>query len=792
MILRRIKRFFAPPLSADPEKDVSIKLLYGLMYITFGVAVIYRIIHPIISEKPKNAYYSFYIIPSAVILCHLLAKSGRIKLGANILIFLQWLAICVVSMREGGVHATAFSQFMVIIVLASLVLGERGALVYTILSFISGLVSIFLKSKGYIPSPVHPSGEWSAFIANSVGFFMAWILMKFGLSGLFKIREELSRAQIDAKLGGLIMNMESQEVTLSKEYRIMLGDTKAKESLTLPMSRFIEKYVEGEDKMKVPAVLSEGLKNFDDPSYYVEFIFKAKGDDGKTRYILAKGKYKDPIIGYGTGQDITEKHIAGEEIKASQELFSKVFKLSPYATSISNFEDGRYVDVNDGFIELLGYSREELIGKTSVELGIWLNADERERFKDKIIKDGFLHNEEVIFKTKDGRLLQVEFSTRFAIIDGEARMINMVKDVSSKKEAQELRVLNNEISAQNELIAKQKAELESTLEYLQKTQNQLILSEKMASLGQLVAGIAHEINNPIGVIRAANESVKSHFDRVLDRMQEAASVLESLTSEAKKEFYSLLTKGRSYQEIIPPKEVRAKTKILETKLKTLGMFESRNLAEGLVEAGLEDAVEDFPLLFRGEKVSQVLQYALDEILASRSSKLVDMSVDRTSKIVYALKNFSHFSNGGPKASVNLKESIDTVLTIYQNQLKSGIEIIKEYEEIPSVPGYSDDLLHVWTNLIYNAAQAMSFKGVLKIKVCNKDKNSIQVRISDNGPGIPESIQERIFEPFFTTKAPGEGSGLGLDIVKRIVENHGGLVGFETSPEGTSFLITLPK
>ncbi|TGK08397.1 PAS domain S-box protein [Leptospira selangorensis] len=793
MNLQRLKRSIYPPLSADPEKDVSIKLLYGLMYITFTVAVLYRIIHPLISEKPKNVYYSFYIIPTAVIICHLLAKSGRVKLGSNIMIFLQWLALCIVSMREGGVYATSFSQFMIIIVLASLILGQIGSLFYALLSFSVGLLSIYLKSKGMIPAPNFPTGEWSAFIGNSVGFFMSWILMKFGLSGLSKIREELSRAQIHAKLGGITLNLETKEVTLTKEYRIMLGDKSAKGSVTILMDQFLEKYIEGDDKERIVSILAEGAKHFNDPSYSTEFIFKAKGDDGKTRYILAKGKYKDSIIGYGTGQDITEKHIAGEEIKASQELFSKVFKLSPYATSISNFEDGTYVDINDGFTELLGFTREEAIGRTSVELGIWLSSAEREFFKEKIIKDGFLHNEEVTFRTKDGRYLQVEFSTRFTVIDGERRMINMVKDVSSKKEAEKLKILNNEISAQNELIEKQKTELESALAHLQKTQNQLILSEKMASLGQLVAGIAHEINNPIGVIRAANESVKSHFDRVLDRMQEAASVLQNLGNEAKIEFQTLLKKGRAYQEIIPPKVVRAKTKILESRLKELGIFEARNLAEGLIEAGLEAALEDFPKLFTGEKIQQVLQYALDEIQASRSSKLVDMSVDRTSKIVYALKNFSHFSNGGPKAPVDIRESIDTVLTIYQNQLKSGIEIIKEYEAgTPIVPGYSDDLLHVWTNLIYNAAQAMGFKGILKINVGNREKDKICIKISDNGPGIPESIQERIFEPFFTTKAPGEGSGLGLDIVKRIVENHGGTIGFETSSDGTAFLVILPQ
>ncbi|TGK01417.1 PAS domain S-box protein [Leptospira langatensis] len=791
MLFSYLKKILAPPVHTDAEKAVSIRLLYGLMYVTLIVAVLFRIIHPLVSQ-PKDVYYSFYLIPAAVIVCHILAKKGRIKLGAHLFILLEWLALLLVMRKEGGVHATAFSLFMVIILLASMLLGNFVALMYALASFFAGAFSIFLMEKGKIPAPTLPE-HWAALVGNSIGFFVTFVLMRFGLGGLNRVRQELSQAHLTAKLGGWILNVDTLVLTLSKEYRILLGEKDAKESITLSFETFLQKYVEAEeDRKRISLVLQEALNYRKDPNYSADFIFQAKGDDGKQRYILVHGKYKDHSLAYGTGQDITEKYLAEEEIKASQELFSKVFKLSPYASSISNFEDGRYIDINDGFTRLMGYTREEAIGKTSIELGIWADPKDRDHFKEQIAKEGFLYNEETLFRAKDGRIFTVEFSTRFAMIDGEARMINMVKDISERKEAEQLRILNNEISAQNELIAKNKRELEEALEYQKKTQNQLVLSEKMAALGQLVAGIAHEINNPIGVIRAANESVKSHFMSPIEKMKAAAFVLGNLNVETAKDFEDLLTQGRRYQEILPPKEVRAKTKILEAKLKELGIEESRNLAEGLVEAGLENALEDYPKLFQGEKTREILQYALDEIIANRSSKLIEMSVDRTSKIVYALKNFSHFRTGGPKSEVNLKESIDTVLTIYQNQLKSGIEIVKEYEHTPAIQAYSDDLLHVWTNLIYNAAQAMNFKGILKIKICKPKMESIQIRISDTGPGIPESIQERIFEPFFTTKAPGEGSGLGLDIVKRIVENHDGSIHFETSPDGTTFFVNLPN
>ncbi|TGK61611.1 PAS domain S-box protein [Leptospira wolffii] len=792
MIRETLRKILSPPIYMDAEKAVSVRLLYGLMTVSFSVSVLFRIVHPFVADKPKDTYYSFYIIPSAVLFCHALAKFGRIKLGTHILVFLQWLALSIVMLRETGVYAVAFSLFMVVITLSSLLLGNWVALAYTVGSILVGFCSVYFRMHGWIkPLPPMP-GEWAVLTGNAIGFFMILILLRFGLGGFKKVREELSKAHIGAKLGSWSLDTSNLELTLSKEYRILLGETKARESVSMSFDSFLSTYVEEEEREKLREILANARRNREDRNFSVEFIYRAKGADGKIRYILTKGKYNDSFMGFGTGQDITEKHIAEEDLKTSQELFSKVFKLSPYATSISNYEDGKYLDINDGFTKMFGYTREDAVGTTSVELGLWPDPEVRDRYKEKIIKEGVLLNEETFFRAKDGRLILSEFSSRFVVIDGTMRMINIVKDISARKEAEELRSLNNEISARNELIAAQKKELESTLDNLKKAQNQLILSEKMAALGQLVAGIAHEINNPIGVIRAANESVKSHFHRSMERMEDAASIISRLNEKSKEDFQSLIRKGRYHKDILPPKEARAKTKILEAKLKDLGIAEARNLAEGLVDVGLESALEDYPRLFTGKHTKEVLQYAVDEIQASRSSNLIEMSVDRTSKIVYALKNFSHFSGGGPKSEVNLFESVDTVLTIYQNQLKSGIEIVKDYETLPPIQAYSDDLLHVWTNLIYNAIQAMEYKGTLKIGIQKSGDSETQVWISDSGPGIPENIQPRIFEPFFTTKAPGEGSGLGLDIAKRIVENHGGTIRFETSPNGTTFFVNLPN
>jgi len=132
-----------------------------------------------------------------------------------------------------------------------------------------------------------------------------------------------------------------------------------------------------------------------------------------------------------------------------------------------------------------------------------------------------------------------------------------------------------------------------------------------------------------------------------------------------------------------------------------------------------------------------------------------------------------------------------VLTLCQNQLKKGIEVVKNYEDIPDILCYPDELNQVWTNLIYNAIHAMDGSGRLGIDIAGQGSD-IAVRITDSGHGIPEAIRERIFEPFFTTKPAGEGSGLGLDLVRKIIDRHQGRIEVESQPGKTTFSVFLPK
>jgi len=169
---------------------------------------------------------------------------------------------------------------------------------------------------------------------------------------------------------------------------------------------------------------------------------------------------------------------------------------------------------------------------------------------------------------------------------------------------------------------------------------------------------------------------------------------------------------------------------------------------------------------------------------------IESSTSRISDLVRAIKEYT-FMDQAPLQNVDIVKSLETTLIILNHKLKHGVEVQRDYEKIPlMVNSFGSELSQVWTNLIDNAIDAMGGKGVLRIRVYRQDDNVV-VEIGDNGPGIPEDIEAHMFEPFFTTKKVGEGTGLGLDTVQRIVRKHHGSVQVNSVPGDTRFQVWLP-
>uniref|UniRef100_UPI00187F17E0 sensor histidine kinase n=1 Tax=Microcoleus sp. LEGE 07076 TaxID=915322 RepID=UPI00187F17E0 len=256
-------------------------------------------------------------------------------------------------------------------------------------------------------------------------------------------------------------------------------------------------------------------------------------------------------------------------------------------------------------------------------------------------------------------------------------------------------------------------------------------------------------------------------------------------------FLSLMYSSRQQNYALSTREKRELKKGLKQQLESAEIDNIDSIANILVNIGLQGNLEEFLPLLKDPESENIIKTAYDFASIYRSAKTIATATERAAKVVFALKNYARYDINSEKLQVNITEGIETVLTLYQNQIKQGVEIVRNYEaELPAALCYPDELNQVWTNLIHNALQAMENQGTLTIDARQQDTNVV-VKITDSGKGIPPEILPKIFEPFFTTKPAGEGSGLGLDIVEKIIKKHQGKIDVKSVPGQTEFTVSVP-
>ncbi|WP_413166040.1 ATP-binding protein [Capilliphycus salinus ALCB114379] len=340
----------------------------------------------------------------------------------------------------------------------------------------------------------------------------------------------------------------------------------------------------------------------------------------------------------------------------------------------------------------------------------------------------------------------------------------------------------------NQKIANHCQALAQAVSEFKQTQKKLVQSEKMVALGQLIAGIAHEINTPLGAIYASVQNLSNALDYTLEKLP---FLLRKLSTPQQEDFLKLLAETRLNNNIpLSFREERQFKRNLEQQLVNRGFKEPEMTAQLLVEMGISEITTPIHRLLEASNSTEILDTAYHLVLQSRNRDNIKLAVEKASKIVAALKRYVHCDRCDCMTTARISEEIDTLLTLYQHELKQGIQVSTTYQDLPEIWCYPDQLNQVWANLIQNAIHAMGNQGKLEI-IAARRSNFIQVQIIDSGCGISPEIQNKIFEPFFTTKEAGVGTGLGLDIVRQIVIQHRGHIEVESQPGRTSFTVYLP-
>ncbi len=511
----------------------------------------------------------------------------------------------------------------------------------------------------------------------------------------------------------------SNEVYFSPRWKQMLGY--AEDELPNKLESWSEN-VYPEDLPRAMQAIEAYLQK-KSPNYHAEFRMYHK--NGTDVNILSRGSVvRDaegrPLRIVGTHVDMTEQKRIEYLLRESEQKFRTIFNSTEDAMML--LDNNGFFDCNEATLRTFGCkTADEFCNKHPADLSPPSQTDGSESLEkaNQMIAIAMTQGKnffEWTHRRTDGQDFPAEVLLSAMQLDGRPILQATVRDITARKQAEQLQ--------QQQYIELQQANKE-----LKETQQQLLQSEKMASIGQLAAGVAHEINNPVGYISSNITTMKGY---IKDLMQLFASY-QALETQ--------LPKSEEKQALLTLKD----------------------------DLGLE---------FLQQDLNDIITESLD-------------GVSRVKNIVQDLREFSHV-DGGTWELADIHKGIDSTLNIVQNELKYKAEIIKEYGELPLLNCLPSQLNQVFMNLLVNAGQAIEKTGKIYIR-SGSNKNLVWVEVEDTGSGIDQEHLKRIFDPFFTTKDVGKGTGLGLSLAYGIIEKHNGRIELDSElGRGSRFRIWLPR
>ncbi len=597
-------------------------------------------------------------------------------------------------------------------------------------------------------------------------------------------------------------------------------------------------WFDNDDRIKIVSRLKKN-------GFFKDEIVNVKTKSGEVR----KAKWTAEIITLNDKKvmlslisDETEKLKAEAALRESEERFSVSFKSSPAPLIISEIETGKIIDTNNKWIEMLGYTYNEQIGKTTKEIGIFANSNDRDNLIRKLKIDGFIKDEKVDFITKSGHRIIAKWSAETITLNGKKVLLSLITDETEKIKAEEevlqsrelfktlidsspisitLSDLQGKILVANNVFSKYAAqpveyiigktakEIGITTDYddekeaLQQFKNTGIIknfetnvfNHKGEKFFMLFSAQIVTFNGQNGFLQTSIDITdRKHLEEELKKYNEQ---LEFLVKERTEELEASNEELRATNEELYAQREHLSLTLEKLKETQEQLIQTEKMASlGVLTAGVAHEINN-PINYIYNGAMAIENFLVDNSPENIETlkplfEAINTGIQRVTGIVKSLNKYSR-KDESSLVKCNLNEILDNALAMLYNQYKKRIEITKEYSDAPPVILAKEGELHqVFLNILINAIQAIESEGtiVVKTQIIN---NGVSVYIKDSGVGIQSEYINKIFDPFFTTKDPGKGTGLGLSITKRIIQEHKGTIHCYSEPNnGTEFVITLPQ
>jgi signal transduction histidine kinase len=315
--------------------------------------------------------------------------------------------------------------------------------------------------------------------------------------------------------------------------------------------------------------------------------------------------------------------------------------------------------------------------------------------------------------------------------------------------------------------------------------------DRLVSLGKLSAGLAHELNNPASAAKRAASQLRDMLKKIRNASHELGR--RELTPAQQSEIEKMEASFVQHDEIPPDAlTISDLEDQIDSLLRSHGQNDLWQLAAALARKNIKpEALESLFATLDADTARAALVRIAASVEVATLLNEIESGTSRISDLVRAIKEYTYMDQT-PLQNVDIVKSLETTLTILNHKLKHGVAVKRDYQKVPlMVNSFGSELNQVWTNIIDNAIDAMHGEGELRVRTY-RDDDCVVVEIADNGPGIPPDVLPHIYEPFFTTKGVGEGTGLGLDTVQRIVKKHRGNIQVTSKPGDTRFQVWLPS